>query len=465
MENQNEQENKEQKNEVQSNENKDEELNKQNLENNNENIELKEKEDKNQLNQENNDKVDDTQNKNNEEKKSDNHIEDNNDTPKKDEEKDKNDETQKKEENKENIIPTNNNDIPVKEEKNEQMEKKENDQQKIENNSDNVVDENNNKINPLQESNEKENAQPTQSESKKISLEEKILELETQNQNLKEENSKLKEYNTKLINKIYSLRENTIKLKEIFDKDIYQKMKEKSKLLEEAKNRNEVYDQQIKVLIEDNNKLKCIKEKFDLMIKNKVKSDTVATNQENLIKNYEELLSGLSSQLKEKEAKYKRLDKIYLDVIKVIDEQKKIIYELKVKNNKKDFEIKDKKMVVLQKEQEISLLREFINNYKIKLGEKRYKINFNSKNNSLYKSKNNLSSFNILSQKVTPISFLGNSRYINNLPKLKLGGSAVKYNGYNSVINRRFDDSDEKEDKGMKDIREISNKIRKMIII
>ena len=199
--------------------------------------------------------------------------------------------------------------------------------------------------------------------------------------------------------------------------------------------------------------------------------DTLSIKQEEKIKNLEEEITILNKECKEKDSRYKKLDDIYISVIKVIEEHKKMIQNLKNKIKSKENEDKNKRLIIFQKDQEILLLRNFINSYKTDIknkyrsgGDKNFKskifndINYNKLPN-LHKNK---SSFNInkdgFSQK------LNKTNNIQNLPKVDL-----KNNHYNK--GKKFSDSNilretylfDINDKEEENIKEITNLMKKMI--
>ena len=126
--------------------------------------------------------------------------------------------------------------------------------------------------------------------------------------------------------------------------EIYKEENEKSKIIE--------------------NELKIYKEKFDNFLKDKIEMENFICNQENKVKNFENEINKLNEEINDKDIKYKKLDKSYLSILKIIDEYKKNNKNLQNRLNKKINEEKNNKLLVYEKDQEINLLRKFINNLK-----------------------------------------------------------------------------------------------------
>ena len=126
--------------------------------------------------------------------------------------------------------------------------------------------------------------------------------------------------------------------------EIYKEENEKSKIIE--------------------NELKIYKEKFDNFLKDKIEMENFICNQENKVKNFENEINKLNEEINDKDIKYKKLDKSYLSMLKIIDEYKKNNKNLQNRLNKKINEEKNNKLLVYEKDQEINLLRKFINNLK-----------------------------------------------------------------------------------------------------
>ena len=122
------------------------------------------------------------------------------------------------------------------------------------------------------------------------------------------------------------------------------------------------------------------REKFDSLVKEKSNVDNITIKQQQKLKMVEEELEVVNKELKQKDEKLKKLDEVYLSVIKVIEEHKKTIQNLKNKIKIKEAEESNKKIILFQKEQEIALLRSFINSYKndIRLRLKNKILNTNS---------------------------------------------------------------------------------------
>ena len=200
--------------------------------------------------------------------------------------------------------------------------------------------------------------------------------------------------------------------------------------------------------------------------------DILTLKQEEKIKNLEEEISILNQECKEKESRYKRLDEIYLSVIKVIEEHKKNILNLKNKIKIKESEEKNNRMIIFQKEQEILLLRNFINSYKSDIKNKYRSLGDNIKSKIMndinyYKPKEflnlhkNKSSINIKNGSTK----LNNLQNRNNLPKVELKtnnyNKNAKLTDSNYLKNKKYPfEINEKEEENFK---EIKNLMKKMI--
>ena len=134
---------------------------------------------------------------------------------------------------------------------------------------------------------------------------------------------------------------------------------------------NEQLQKKLELFKEENEKSKIIenelriyKEKFDNFLKDKIEMENFICNQENKVKNFENEINKLNEEINDKDIKYKKLDKSYLSMLKIIDEYKKNNKNLQNRINKKINEEKNNKLLLYEKEQEINLLRKFINNLK-----------------------------------------------------------------------------------------------------
>ena len=367
-------------------------------------------------------------------------------------------------ENKENSEENNKNDIQEKEEKKEEI--------KEENNNINNDNLNNNKEIEPNKITELTN------EIEKIKKEKQSFE--EQNKELKEKNIKLNEENNKLTTKLKSLKESITKLKECLEKDIYAKLDSKTKLLKEALEEKESLQKQIYPLNEEIKKYKLMeeefkqfREKFNSLIKEKSTQDNISMKQVEKMQMFEEEIELLNKQSEEKDERYKKLDEIYLSVIKVIDEHKKTILNLKKKIKAKEDEENNKKIILFQKEQEIALLRNFINSYKndIKVRFKNKFYNNNTDNFYLKKDfpklRTNRSDVDLLNNRRFQPKFSKDKNIINknNLPKIDIKNINKKsennindnFNILKQKLNQEMDDKDEEN------IKEITNMMKNMI--
>ena len=311
-------------------------------------------------------------------------------------------------------------------------------------------------------------------EIEKIKNEKESLEL--QNKSLEVKNSKLNEENIKLTSKLKSLKESVIKLKECLEKDIYTKLESKTKLLKETLDEKESLSKQIKSLQDEIKRLKLIEEefqiyrdKFNTLIKEKTIKDNLSVKQGEKLKMFEEEIELLNKQSLEKDEKYKKLDEIYLGVIKVIEEHKRTIQNLKNKIKAKDVEDNNKKIIIYQKEQEIALLRNFINSYKSDVKTRlknRLTSNSNFNIDSLYikkdfpKLKYNRSEVDLISNKKYDHKFIKENNIIKNknLPKIE---SKINSNDYYNILKQKL--KMELDDEDGENIKDITNMMKKMI--
>ena len=222
------------------------------------------------------------------------------------------------------------------------------------------------------------------------------------------------------------------------------------------------------------------REKFDSLIKEKSNMDNITIKQEEKLKTLEEELEVVNKELKTKDERLKKLDEVYLSVIKVIEEHKKTIQNLKNKIKVKEAEENNKKIILFQKEQEIALLRSFINSYKndirIRLKNKILNIN-NINNNETYltkkdypKLKTNRSELELITNKRLEQKFLKDNNNINkhkNLPKIAIkmvdkqtGNNNINddYNFLRQKLKNEIADGGDDEN-----IKDISNMMNKMI--
>ena len=216
------------------------------------------------------------------------------------------------------------------------------------------------------------------------------------------------------------------------------------------------------------------RDKFNSLIKEKTNTDNLTIKQEERLKTYEEEIDILKKECKSKDQKFKKLDEVYLSVIKVIEEHKKTIQYLKNKIRAKDVEENNKKIILFQKEQEISLLRSFINSYKsdFKIRFKNRLMNTNNENYFFQKDfpklKTNRSDLELISkkrlgQKLNKNNY--NTTKNKNLPNInnninnKQNENDINENNNNfkEKIRNDMDDQDEEN------IKDISNLMKKMI--
>ena len=331
------------------------------------------------------------------------------------------------------------------------------------------IDETNSKINELTKEIEKINKEK-----------ESLFE---QNKLLEEQNKKLNEENTKLTSKLKTLKESILKLKSCLEKDIYSKLESKTKSLKEALEQKNLLEKTIESLNAEIKRLKIMedeykiyREKFDSLIKEKSNVDNITIKQEEKLKTFEEEIDLLNQEMKIKDEKYKKLDEIYLSVIKVIEEHKKTIHNLKNKIKVKEAEENNKKIIIFQKEQEIALLRNFINSYKSDMKVRFKNRVLNTNNDNYYfpkkdfpKLKTNRSDLELISNKRLEEKFSKMNNNITNknknLPKINLNvvnkqnENNIKDN--NNYLKERFiKEIDDKEDEN---IRDISNMMKNMI--
>ena len=324
--------------------------------------------------------------------------------------------------------------------------------------------------------NEKElNKDDLMKEIEKIKKEKESLE--EQNKSLEEKNTKLNEENIKLSSKLKSLKENIIKLKECLEKDIYTKLDSKTKMLKDVliekdslSKQNQLLNEEIKKYKLNEEEFQKYRDKFDSLMREKTAKDNLSLKQTEKIKIFQEEIEMLNKQSSEKDEKYKKLDEIYLGVIKVIEEHKKTIQNLKNKIKAKEVEDNNKKIIIYQKEQEITLLRSFINSYKgdIKMRLKNRILNNNNYNiDNLYakkdftKLKKTKSEIDLIINKKLEQKFNKDSINIRNKNLPKIDTKLNTNENYNILKQKvKMDLNDDEEGENIKDI---TNMMKKMI--
>ena len=232
---------------------------------------------------------------------------------------------------------------------------------------------------------------------------------------------------------------------------------------------------QNKSLTEEIKKFKLVEEefqiyrdKFNSLLKEKSNKDNLSLKQEEKLKSFEKEIDILNKECQNKDEKYKKLDEIYLSVIKVIEEHKKTIYNLKNKIKIKEAEENNKKMMIFQKEQEIALLRSFINSYKNDIKSRfKNRITTNITENSFIpKLKTNRSDLELISNKRLEQK-LNNYEFNNkNLPRIdnKININNKKneniVNDNNNLLRQKLrKEFDDKEEENIKDISNMMNKM------
>ena len=294
---------------------------------------------------------------------------------------------------------------------------------------------------------------------------------------MEEKNTKLNEENIKLSSKLKSLKESIIKLKECLEKDIYAKLDSKTKMLKEAliekdslAKQNQLLNDEIKQYKLNEEEFQKYRDKFDSLMREKTAKDNLSLKQTEKLKLFQEEIEMLNKQSSEKDEKYKKLDEIYLGVIKVIEEHKKTIQNLKNRIKAKEVEDNNKKIIIYQKEQEITLLRSFINSYKgdIKMRLKNRILNNNNYNiDNLYakkdftKLKKNKSEIDLIINKKLEQKFNKDSINIRNKNLPKIDNKLNTNENYNILKQKvKMDLNDDEEGENIKDI---TNMMKKMI--
>ena len=136
--------------------------------------------------------------------------------------------------------------------------------------------------------------------------------------------------------------------------------------------------------------------------------------QEQNIKNLEMEIQSLNEECKEKDVKYKQLDKTYLSIIHIIEKQKKNIRNLQDKLNQKQKDENNKIKIIQEKEQEIGILKGFINSLKNENALLNNSINNERRKNSLNSKRNVNNNSNASSRINSGISNKNNNRKNNN---------------------------------------------------
>ena len=307
-----------------------------------------------------------------------------------------------------------------------------------------------------------------------LKLEEQVKNLNEENENNKQKLSKyesgddniskedlinknksLEEENKKLNQKLSNLKQSVLQLNERLEKDIYGKLESKTKLLKNSLQINEQLQKKIEGLQEENEKFKSIdeelkiyREKFDNLLKDKIEMENFHIKQENTIKGLENEIGQLNSEIEDKDIKYKQLDKSYLSIIRVIEEHKKTISKLQDQLNKKQIEDKNLRNQIYEKEQEISLLRSFINSIKYENRMNNFQNSLSARQSAKKKNKNN-DSQNLILPKIN--SAYGNKQLQTNNDN---NNNFENNLNYNNVLTE-----DDPEEENMKGINNLMNKI------
>jgi chromosome segregation ATPase len=171
--------------------------------------------------------------------------------------------------------------------------------------------------------------------------------------------------------------------------------------------------------------------------------------QENTIKGLENEIGQLNSEIEDKDIKYKQLDKSYLSIIRVIEEHKKTISKLQDQLNKKQIEDKNLRNQIYEKEQEISLLRSFINSIKYENRMNNFQNSLSARQSAKKKNKNN-DSQNLILPKI-------NSAYGNK--QLQTNNDNINNNFENNLNYNNVLTEDDPEEENMKGINNLMNKI------
>ena len=315
---------------------------------------------------------------------------------------------------------------------------------------------------------------------KELNKEDLIKEIEKikkEKESLEEKNTKLNEENIKLSSKLKSLKESIIKLKECLEKDIYAKLDSKTKMLKEAliekdslAKQNQLLNDEIKQYKLNEEEFQKYRDKFDALMREKTAKDNLSLKQTEKLKIFQEEIEMLNKQSSEKDEKYKKLDEIYLGVIKVIEEHKRTIQNLKNRIKAKEVEDNNKKIIIYQKEQEITLLRSFINSYKgdIKMRLKNRILNNNNSNiDNLYakkdftKLKKNKSEIDLIINKKLEQKFNKDNINIRNKNLPKIDNKLNTNENYNILKQKvKMDLNNDEEGENIKDI---TNMMKKMI--
>ena len=315
---------------------------------------------------------------------------------------------------------------------------------------------------------------------KELNKEDLIKEIEKikkEKESLEEKNTKLNEENIKLSSKLKSLKESIIKLKECLEKDIYAKLDSKTKMLKETliekdslAKQNQLLNDEIKQYKLNEEEFQKYRDKFDALMREKTAKDNLSLKQTEKLKIFQEEIEMLNKQSSEKDEKYKKLDEIYLGVIKVIEEHKKTIQNLKNRIKAKEVEDNNKKIIIYQKEQEITLLRSFINSYKgdIKMRLKNRILNNNNYNiDNLYakkdftKLKKNKSEIDLIINKKLEQKFNKDNINIRNKNLPKIDNKLNTNENYNILKQKiKMDLNNDEEGENIKDI---TNMMKKMI--
>ena len=123
-------------------------------------------------------------------------------------------------------------------------------------------------------------------------------------------------------------------------------------------------EEEIKRLKSVEEEFEVYRNKFDLLLKDKMNMEKFNIKQEQNIRTLEDEIQTLNAECQEKDMKYKNLDKNYTNIIHIIEKQKKNIKNLQDKLSQKQKDENNKIKIIQEKEQEINILKGFINSLK-----------------------------------------------------------------------------------------------------
>ena len=283
----------------------------------------------------------------------------------------------KKEEEEENE----NNEEEENENNEEEEEQNENNEEEEEQNEKNNLKENNNNNNENKDLSKqmspiRKNSEHNISKIEPITtinnqLNEENIQIEKENQNLEKENFDLLSENQKIMEKLQKLKNGVIQIKSRLDLDIIRqldskkiKIKEYSKNLEYLNEKITKNENLLKKQNELNNDIELFQNRIQIAYKENSDIEQLLIIQEDEIKNLSLNNTKINEEINDKNFNNENYLRDILSLNNAINESNQTIQKLKLRIQKKIDEEEKRKNIIIEKENEIELLKKFIENLK-----------------------------------------------------------------------------------------------------